>query len=83
MEMAEVQNGGSSMVGGMSGWIMLCCRAIVVVAMDLIAVAGLEQIEEVMDEVVDLDDGIVAELRQRDVGSGVIVIVGRHGDASR
>ena len=35
-----------------------------------------------IDEVVDLDDGIVAELRQRDVGSGAIVGVGRHGDAS-
>jgi hypothetical protein len=35
-------------------------RPIVVVAMDLIAVASLEQVEHVGDEVVDLDDGIVA-----------------------
>jgi hypothetical protein len=51
--------------------------------MDLIAVASLEQIKDVMDEVVDPDDGIVAELRQRDVGAGVIVVVDRHGVASR
>jgi hypothetical protein len=33
---------------------------ILVEAMDLIAVAGLEEVQDVMDEVVDLDDGIVA-----------------------
>jgi hypothetical protein len=69
--------------GGRHVGLDVVCRPIVVVAMDLIAVAGFEQVEEVMDEVVDLDDGIVAELRQRDVGRGVIVVVGRHGDASR
>ena len=37
-------------------------RALVVVAMDLIAVARLEQIEEVLDEVVDLNDGVVTDL---------------------
>ncbi len=34
--------------------------AVVVVAMDLIAVSGLEQVQDVVDEVVDLHGGIVA-----------------------
>ena len=55
--------------------------AVVVVAMDLIAVPGLEQVEEVVDEVVDLNDGIVAEPGQRDVGGGRVVVVGLHVDA--
>jgi len=50
--------------------------------MDLIAVASLEQIEEVVDEVVDLDDGIVAESRQRDrCGVQVVVVFGHVGGA--
>lgn len=51
--------------------------------MDLIAVVSLEQVEDVGDEVVDLNDGIVAEPGQRDGGGGVIVIVVvvGHGDA--
>jgi len=58
-----------------------------VVAMDLVAVTGLEQTEEVVDEVVDLDDGIVAELRQRN-RRGVEVVGGgqacwRRGDQRR
>lgn len=56
------------------------CRVIVVVAMDLIAVARLEQVEEVIDEVVDLNDGIVAERGHRDVGAGAAVSVVGHGD---
>ena len=41
--------------------------------MDLVAVARLEQIEEMPDEVVDLHDGVVAEPWHRDGGAGVIV----------
>ena len=46
--------------------------------MDLIAVAGLEQIEDVGDEVVDLDCGIVDELWLPDRRVGVVVGVHRH-----
>ena len=38
---------------------------VVEVAPDLMAVAGLEQQEQVLDEQVDLDGGFVAELGQR------------------
>jgi hypothetical protein len=44
-------------------------------ALDLIAVAGLEEVQDVMDEVVDLHDRIVAESGHRD-GSGDEVIGG-------
>ena len=42
-------------------------RQILVVAMDLVAVARLEEVEEVSNEVVDLDDGVITEARHRDV----------------
>ena len=41
-------------------------RAVLVVAMDLVAVARFEQVKEVPDEVVDLYDGLVAEPGHRD-----------------
>src|SRR5438045_1786692 len=46
-------------------------------AMDLVAVASLEQIEDVMEEVVDLHDSVVTEPRQRDAAGGWEVGAGR------
>ena len=57
-------------------------RPVLVVAMDLIAVARLEQVEEVRNEVVDLDDGIVAESRHWDVG-GMVRVRWHGGDHRR
>ncbi len=42
--------------------------AIVIVAVDLIAVAGLEAVEDIVNEVEDLDGGLVGERRQRCCG---------------
>ena len=53
----------------------MVCREVLVVAMDLIAVAGLEQVEEVVDEVVDLDDCVVGELGHGDGGEIVAAVV--------
>ena len=49
--------------------------AVFVVAMDLIAVSSLEQIEEVVDEVVDLDDGVIGESGHGDGGEIVAAVV--------
>ena len=43
-------------------------RPIFVEAVELVPVAGLEQIEDVLDEVVDLEDGVVTEARHRCAG---------------
>ena len=51
--------------------------------MDLIAVACFEQVEEVPDEVVDLDDRVVAEAGHRYRGAGGLVWVWVHGDHRR
>jgi hypothetical protein len=40
---------------------------VLVEAMDLVAVAGFEQVQDVMDEVVDLNDVVVTEPGHRDV----------------
>ncbi|HUG22846.1 MAG TPA: hypothetical protein VMN83_10000 [Albitalea sp.] len=53
-------------------------REIFIEAMDLIAIAGLEQIEEGVDEVVDLDGGFVTELWQLDRRGVVVVMLDRH-----
>ena len=58
-------------------------RPLFVEAVDLVAVAGLEQVEEVADEVVDLNDGVVAESGHGDRGAGGIVWVCGHGDHRR
>ena len=60
-----LQNGGSSSGESKSGPIRLCCAEVVEVATDLIAVAGLEEQEQVLDEQVDLDGRFVAEPGQR------------------
>ena len=54
-------------------------RAVVVVAMDLVAVARFEQVKEVRDEVVDLDDRVVTEPGHRYRGAGGFVWVSGHG----
>ena len=46
--------------------VVVAAVQVLVEAMDLIAVASLEEVEHVMDEVVDLHDGIVAETGQRE-----------------
>jgi hypothetical protein len=51
---------------------------VLVEAMDLVAVAGFEQIQDVMDEVVDLDDGIVTEPGHVDVAWYKVVGVRVH-----
>lgn len=56
---------------------------VVVVAVDLVAVARFEQVEEVPDEVVDLDDRVITEPGHRDGGAGGMVWVGWHGDHRR
>jgi len=43
-------------------------RSILVEAMDLSAVVGFEETEEVVEEVMDLDDGFIADWRQADLG---------------
>lgn len=55
---------------------------IFVEAMDLVAVVSLEEMEDVVEEVMDLDDGLIGERRQidRDVGGAGI---GTHGDQCR
>jgi hypothetical protein len=41
-------------------------RHAVVVAGDLVSVARFEEVVEVLEEVMDLDDGLIAEPRQRE-----------------
>lgn len=46
-------------------------------------VAGLEQIKEVMNEVLDLDGGIIVERGHWDEGAVVVVSVVGHGDSDQ
>ena len=49
-------------------------RPVFVITINLIAIAGLEQVEEVPDEVVNLDDRVVAE-----PGMGIWALAGSLG----
>lgn len=78
------ENAASVEAGGVRHWAVFGSeRRIVIEAMDLIAVESLRQVEEVLDEVVDLHEGLVAEVWHRDVGAVVVVAAHRHGDHRR
>ena len=54
--------------------------AIIVVATNLTGVSGLEAVEDIVEEVEDLDGGLVGERRQRWRGKGVVLA---HGSCVR
>jgi hypothetical protein len=58
---------------GLEGWIGAVVKQIPIEAMELIAVAGLEEVQDMMDEVVDLHDYIIAEPGHRDRPKGEAV----------